>query len=259
MDLTTYQTTTYYDADICMWVEEVKPPVQHETRGLEAILRKAEEMGVSDRDACTRRVDFLKEVIREKELGIWKLEKRCNPDDYEQRLAWIASLPPARAKLVKPPEIRLGIGPNGLHTPDEIRRALEESSLLSTYDITTRELMRLRTELNSLEAYLKGARRPQSSLTEYDIRTAYETDVRKVLDAEGVPYANNGLLCCPIHKEKHPSASVAKGFLKCFSMGCRPPRDEKTGIQKQHFGAVELFQFFYGGSKLDAIRGVLAL
>ena len=45
------------------------------------------------------------------------------------------------------------------------------------------------------------------------------TTVRDVLSMYGVNVGKNGMCCCPIHNEKHPSMKVYPDGFKCFACG----------------------------------------
>lgn len=43
--------------------------------------------------------------------------------------------------------------------------------------------------------------------------------MREVVESYGVKVKRDGMCCCPIHKEKHPSMKVYKDSFNCFSCG----------------------------------------
>ena len=49
---------------------------------------------------------------------------------------------------------------------------------------------------------------------------------RQAAEQYGVKVNRNGMVCCPFHKDRHPSMKVEKGFY-CFACGA------KGGVNKQ--------------------------
>jgi len=73
-----------------------------------------------------------------------------------------------------------------------------------------------------VEILLKGRDRA-SDYGDFGSMTAEEikgsVTMREVLSKYGVSVNSNGMCCCPIHKERHPSMKVFKDGYKCFACG----------------------------------------